>query len=115
MVTGKVLLENEPIQNIAIFESNETGLPLKRNGTFNAVVSDKLGNYSINLPQNETTFITFKFVGTNGATLQTNKVPAILNLATNQDLPEVNVITNKKNYYWWLLLLIPLYYLYKKK
>ena len=115
MITGKVLLENEPIENIAIFESGETGLPLKRNNTFNAVVSDKLGNYSINLPQNATTFITFKFVGTNGATLPTNKVPAILNLATNQDLAEIDVIYNKKKYYWLLLLLIPLYFLFKKK
>ena len=114
MVTGKVLLENEPIQNIAIFESSEMGVPLKRNGNFNAVVSDKLGNYSINLPQNETTFITFKFVGTNGATLKTNKVPAILNLATNQNLDNVDVIYNKPKFYW-LLLLIPLYFLFKKK
>ena len=114
MVTGKVLLENEPIQNIAIFESGETGIPLKRNNTFNAVVSDKLGNYSIDLPQNANTFITFKFVGTNGATLPTNRVSAILNLATNQNLPEDSVITNKKKYYW-LLLIITLYFLIKKK
>jgi len=114
MVTGKVLLENEPISDIVIFESNEFGTPLKRNNNFNTTKTDNKGNYSINLPQNENTYITFKFVGTNGATLPTNKVPAVLNLATNQDLDNVNVIYNKPKYYW-LLLLIPLYFLIKKK
>jgi hypothetical protein len=114
MITGKVFLEKEAISDIAIFESNEAGLPIKRNNTFNAVKTDKNGNYSIDLPQNATTFITYKFVGTNGATLPTNRIPAILNLASNLNLDNVDVIY-KKPKYWWLLLLIPLYYLVKKK
>ena len=81
---------------------------------FNAVKTDKNGNYSINLPQNSTTFITYRFTGTNGAILPTNKIPAILNLATNLNLDNVDVIYKKPRYYW-LLLLIPLYYLIKKK
>lgn len=115
MITGKVLLENEAIADIVIFESNEFGTPLKRNNNFNTTKTDNKGNYSINVPIANDFFITFKFVGTNGATLPTNRVPATLNLATNQDLAEVDVITNKKKYYWWLLLLIPLYFVIKKK
>ena len=114
MITGKVLVENEALSDVAIFESNEAGVPLKRNNTFNAVKTDKNGNYSINLPQNSTTFITYRFTGTNGAILPTNKIPAILNLATNLNLDNVDVIYKKPRYYW-LLLLIPLYYLIKKK
>ena len=114
MVTGKVLVENEPTQYIVIYESNEFGTPLKRNNNYNTTQTDNKGNYSINIPIANDFFITFKFPATNGATLPTNRVPATLNLATNQNLPEVNVITNKKKYYW-LLLLIPLYFLIKKK
>ena len=114
MISGKVFLEKEAISDIAIFESNEAGIPIKRNNTFNAVKTDKNGNYSIDLPQNATTFITYKFVGTNGATLPTNRIPAILNLASNQDLENVDVIYKKPKYYW-LLLLIPIYFLIKKK
>lgn len=114
MISGKVFLEKEAVSDIAIFESTEAGVPLKRNNTFNAVKTDKNGNYSIDLPQNATTFITYKFVGTNGATLPTIKIPAILNLVSNQDLENVNVIYNKPKYYW-LLLLIPIIYLLTRK
>ena len=68
----------------------------------------------------------FKLVGTNGATLPTNKVPLNLILNSNQNLPEFEISTPpkqttppqtalKKFNYWWLLLLIPIVYKISKK
>jgi hypothetical protein len=114
MITGKVLIENEALSDVAIFESGETGVPLKKNNNYNAVKSDNQGNYSINVPIGKEFFLTYKFTGTNGATLPTNRIPAILNLASNLNLDNVDVIYKKPKYYW-LLLLIPIYFLIKKK
>lgn len=113
MITGKVLLENEPISDIAIFQSNEKGTPILINNNYRTTKTDSKGNYSINLPKDNATFLTFKFVGTNGATLPTNKIPETINLASNNKLEEFE-ITSSRTYYW-LLLLIPLYFLIKKK
>ena len=58
-------------------------------------------------------FCDTKFVGTNGATLPTNKIPETINLATNNKLEEFEIKSTRT--YYWLLLLIPIYFLIKKK
>ena len=126
MIKGKVILENKPAVNVQVFESSEFGNPIKRNGKFTTTRTNAKGEYSINIPKTDIFFITFKLVGTNGATLPTNKVPLNLILNSNQNLPEFEISTPpkqtpppqtalKKFNYWWLLLLIPIVYKISKK
>ena len=118
MINGKVKLFSDPIKNVQIFESTENGVPLKRNGVFTSTRTNAKGEYSINIPKSDFSYITFKLAGTDGATFSTNKVPLILVLNSNQTLPEIEVPGNmdvtikkiKKFNYWWLLLLLPIVY-----
>lgn len=117
MIKGIIKIDNDLIKGVTIFESNEKGIPLKRNNKYLATQTNAKGEYSINLPINDNTFVTYKFVGTNGATLSTKKVPLTLILPTTNILDEQEVITTKfkKFNYWWLLLLLPVIYKLSKK
>ena len=117
MIKGRVKIDNDFIKGVTIYDSNQMGLPLKRNNKFLATSTNEKGEYTINLPKSENYFITFKFVGTNGATLSTKKVPLTLILPTTNILDEQEVITTKfkKFNYWWLLLLLPVIYKLSKK
>ena len=117
MIKGIVKIDNNLVKGVTIYESNQMGLPLKRNNKFLATSTNEKGEYTINLPKSENYFITFKFVGTNGATLSTKKVPLTLILPTTNILDEQEVITTKfkKFNYWWLLLLLPVIYKLSKK
>tara|TARA_R110002126_G_scaffold64116_4_gene164356 strand:- start:93 stop:476 length:384 start_codon:yes stop_codon:yes gene_type:complete len=126
MINGKVIVENKPAVNVQVYESSEFGTPIKRNGKFTTTRTNAKGEYSINIPKTDVFFITFKLVGTDGATLPTNKVPLNLILNSNQNLPEFEISTppkqttapknaTKKINYWWLLLLIPIVYKISKK
>lgn len=126
MIKGKVILENKPAVNVQVFESSEFGTPIKRNGKFTTTRTNAKGEYSIDIPKTDIFFITFKLVGTDGATLPTNKVPLNLVLSSNKYLEEFEIIAPpkqttppqtalKKFNYWWLLLLIPIVYKLSKK
>jgi hypothetical protein len=116
MITGKVFLENKPAQFVQVYESNSKGTPLLRNNQYTNTTTNEKGEYSINIPKSDTFNVAFKLVGTNGAILDANKVPAVLNLISNQDLDVIDVITTKpKKNYLWLLLAIPVIYLLIKK
>ena len=123
MINGKVKIFSDPAKNVQVFESNQNGLPIKRNGVFNATRTNAKGEYSINIPKSDLFYITFKLTGTDGATFTTNRVPLTLILNSNQTLPEVEVEGKtevtikklKKFNYWWLLLLIPIFYKMSKK
>lgn len=115
MIIGKVKIDNELIKGVIIFESTETGIPLKRNNTYLTTTTNDKGEYKLNLPVSDTNFVTYKFAGTKGATISTKRVPLTLNLTNDNLLDEVDVITSKKFNYLWLLLLIPVIYLITKK
>jgi hypothetical protein len=123
MIKGIVKIFSDPAKNVQVFESTESGLPLKRNGIFTATRTNNKGEYSINIPKGDFFYITFKLTGTDGATFSTNKVPLIVILNSNQTLPEfeiegkteVTIKKLKKFNYWWLLLLIPVIYKLSKK
>jgi hypothetical protein len=114
MIKGKVKIDNNLVAGVVVFESTETGIPLKRNNTYLSTTTNDKGEYSINLPINNTNFVTFKYVGTNGATLPTKKIPLTLILPTNNTLDEFE-IKGKRTYYWLLLLIIPVIYNLSKK
>lgn len=116
MIKGKLLFEDKtPVFFAVIFESNQKGIPIRRDNKFISTTSNDKGEFTINLPKNSTTFITFQLIGTELTTLKTNNVPTTLILKSNADLPNVDVITSKKFNYLWLLLLIPVIYLITKK
>lgn len=114
MIKGKVKIDNDLVAGVVVFESTKTGIPLKRNNTYLSTTTNAKGEYSLNLPINDNTFVTFKYVGTNGATLSTKKIPLTLILPTNNTLEEFE-IKGKRTYYWLLLLLIPVIYKLSKK
>jgi hypothetical protein len=117
MIKGIVKIDNDLVKGVTIYESNEMGLPLLKNNRYLSTLTNEKGEYSINLPKSDNFFITFKFTGTNGATLSTKKVPLTLILPTTNILDEQEVTTTKfkKFNYWWLLLLLPIVYKLSKK
>lgn len=114
MIKGRVKLEKENAPFVVIYESTESGIPLKRNGNFATTTSNVFGEYALNIPKNAITFITYQLVGTDKITIPTNKVPLTLTLSSNQRLEEFE-IKGKRTYYWLLLLLIPVIYKLSKK
>jgi hypothetical protein len=115
MITGVVKIDNDFIQGVTIFESTATGVPLKRNNTYMATLSNDKGQYSINVAKDQNFYLTFKFVGTKEQTINTLNIPLVVNLISDNALPEFE-ITAKKTYKWlWLLLLIPILYKLSKK
>ena len=117
MIKGIVFIEKALAQFVVIYESDKIGVPIKRNGKYINTTSNLQGEYSINLPKNNTTFISYQLVGANKITIPTIKVPQKLILSVNNFLPEQEVVTSKlkKFNYLWLLLLIPIIYKLSKK
>jgi plasmid maintenance system killer protein len=110
MITGVVKIDNDFIQGVTIFESDQQGTPLKRNNKYTTTLSNNKGEYSINVTKDQNFYLTFKFVGTKQQTINTLNIPAIVNLISDNILTEFE-ITAKKTYKWlWLLLLIPIIY-----
>lgn len=115
MIKGKVLLEGQPAQFVQVYESNTKGLPLLRNNRYTNATTNEKGEYSIDIPKSDTFNVAYKLVGTKGLVLDANKVPATINLISNQELDAIDVITKKPKNYLWLLLAIPVIYLLIKK
>jgi hypothetical protein len=115
MITGIVKIDNDFIQGVTIFESTATGVPLKRNNKFTTTLSNDKGQYSINVPKDQNFYLTYKFVGTKEQTINTLNIPSVVNLVSENVLPEFE-LTAKKTYKWFLLLLlIPILYKLSKK
>lgn len=116
MINSKIVLDGEGVPNLAVYESNETGVPLQRNGKFNTTTTDKDGNFSINIPNyTDVMYVAFPF-NMKRIVFKASQVPKIieLNKVGGVPLPEV-VVTPKKNNYWWLLLLLLIPFLKKNK
>jgi hypothetical protein len=114
MIKGKIYLEGKPQPYITVFESNNTGVPLKRNNVYTNTQTNELGEYILNVPVSPSFYITAQLVGTTPKTYSTDKVPSIINLTASSNLPEIEVTTKKRNY-WWLLLLLLIPIILKKK
>ncbi len=115
MITGIVKIDNDFIQGVTIFESDQQGNPLKRNNKYITTLSNNKGEYSINITKDKNFYLTFKFVGTKQQTINTLNIPPIVNLISENVLPEFE-LTAKKQYKWLLLLLlIPIFYKLSKK
>ena len=116
MINSKIVLDGEGQPNLPVYESNETGVPLQRNGQFNTTTTDKDGNFSIDIPNwSETMYLAFPF-NMKRIIFKASQVPKIieLNKVGGIKLEEV-VVTPKKNNYWWLLLLLLIPFLKKNK
>ena len=114
MIKGKVYLEGKPEPYIDVFESNSTGVPLKRNNVIENTLTNELGEYVLNVPVSPSFYITAQRVGTKSQTFTADNVPKIINLTTSNYLQEVEVIAKKPNY-WWLLLLLLIPLILKKR
>jgi hypothetical protein len=115
MITGVVKIDNDFIQGVTIFESDQQGTPIKRNNKFTTTLSNNKGEYSINVTKDKNFYITFKFVGTKQQTINALNIPLVVNLISDNVLPEFE-LTAKKTYKWLLLLLlIPIIYKLSKK
>lgn len=114
MIKGKIYLEGKPEAFINVYESNDKGLPIKRNNSYVNTQTNELGEYVLNVPVSPSFYITARLVGTNTKTYSTDKVPNVINLEASSNLPEIEVSTKKRNY-WWLLLLLLIPIILKKK
>jgi hypothetical protein len=114
MIKGKIHLEGKPEAFISVYESNDKGVPLKRNNKYINTETNELGEYVLNVPVSPSFYLTARLVGTNQQTFSTDKVPAVINLKSLSNLPEIEVTAKKRNY-WWLLLLLLIPIILKKK
>lgn len=113
MITGTIKLGNDTAPGVVIYESNETGTPLKRNNVYLNTVTDGNGNWSLNIPESNNFFITVQYIGYK-KTFTSANIPKTINLdTTGGGLPEVEV-TAKRTYWWLLLLIVGGYLIYKQ-
>ena len=105
MINSRIVLDGEGMPDLPVYESNETGVPLQRNGKFNNTTTDKDGNFSINIPNyTDVMYLAFPF-NMKRIVFKASQVPKIieLNKVGGVPLPEIEVSPKKKSY-WWLLL-----------
>lgn len=117
MINSKLVLDGDGVPNLPVYESNETGVPLQRNGKFNNTITDKDGNFSIDIPSDSNVmYLAFPY-NMKRIVFKANQVPKIieLNKVGGIPLPEIEVNPKKKNYYWLLLLLLIPIFLKKRK
>jgi hypothetical protein len=116
MINSKIVLDGEGVPDLPVYESNETGVPLQRNGKFNNTTTNKDGNFSINIPNyTDVMYLAFPF-NMKRIVFKASQVPKIIDLNKVGGVPlEEVVVTPKKNNYWWLLLLLLIPILKKNK
>lgn len=106
MINSKIVLDGEGVPDLPVYESNETGVPLQRNGQFTNTITDKDGNFSIDIFKSDVMYLAFPF-NMKRIVFKASQVPKIIELNKVGGVPlEEVVVTPKKNNYWWLLLLI---------
>jgi len=113
MINGQIKLGNDTAPGVAIYESNATGTPLKRNNVYLNTVTDLNGYYNIDVPKSNVFFVTVQYIGYK-KTFKSNEIPAILNLDTTGTSLETVEVTAKKTYWWLLLLIVGGYLIYKQ-
>ena len=116
MINSKLVLDGDGVPNIPVYESNETGVPLQRNGKFTNTITDKDGNFSIDIFKSDVMYLAFPF-NMRRIVFKASQVPKIieLNKVEGINLQEVEVSPKKKNYWWLLLLLLIPIFLKKRK
>lgn len=116
MINSKIILDGDGVPNIPVYESNETGVPLQRNGKFTNTITDKDGNFSIDIFKSDVMYLAFPY-NMKRIVFKSSQVPKIidLNKVGGIPLPEIEVSPKKKNYYWLLLLLLIPIFLKKRK